>query len=79
MCLGDRDMSEDELQSMMSSLTRLQSSAVLRRVQSLGHTLRRRKVCNKIHVKDIFPTPSAPDDSRCPVCTLILSVMPLYS
>ncbi|KAL8558780.1 hypothetical protein ACOMHN_043723 [Nucella lapillus] len=51
-----RDLSDDELEAVTSTLTRHQADAVKRRVNSLSTTLRRKKA-GKLHVKDIFPTP----------------------
>ncbi|XP_076456710.1 rho GTPase-activating protein 18-like [Babylonia areolata] len=51
-----RDLSDDELEAVTSTLTPHQADAVKRRVNSLSTTLRRKKA-GKLHVKDIFPTP----------------------
>ncbi|XP_076437931.1 rho GTPase-activating protein 18-like [Babylonia areolata] len=53
-----QDMSDDELEAVMSSLTGRQAEAVRRRVNTLTTTMRRKRGATKhLHVKDIFPTP----------------------
>ena len=60
-----RDVSDDELDALTSSLTQHQAEAVKRRVNTLSTTMRKKKGANKMHVKDIFPTP----DNSSPVCS----------
>ncbi|KAK7091428.1 hypothetical protein V1264_009109 [Littorina saxatilis] len=52
-----RDLSDDELEVVTQSLTRHQAEAVKKRVNTLSTTMRKKKGANKMHVKDIFPTP----------------------
>ncbi|KAK7489373.1 hypothetical protein BaRGS_00019317 [Batillaria attramentaria] len=56
-----RDLSDDELEALTSSLTRHQAEAVKKRVDTLSSTMRKKKGANKMHVKDIFPTPASPE------------------
>ena len=65
--LDGRDVSDDELDALTSSLTRHQAEAVKRRVNTLSTTMRKKKGANKMHVKDIFPTP----DNSSPVCNTL--------
>ena len=65
LCSADgRDVSDDELEALTSSLTLHQAEAVKRRIDTLSTTMRKKKGANKMHVKDIFPTP----DNSSPVC-----------
>ncbi|KAK6167614.1 hypothetical protein SNE40_021597 [Patella caerulea] len=53
-----KDLSDDELEALTSSLTRKQAQAVQRRVDTLSTTMRKRQKANqKVHVKDIFNNP----------------------
>ncbi|KAL8607685.1 hypothetical protein ACOMHN_039359 [Nucella lapillus] len=52
-----RDLSDDELEALTSSLTRHQAEAVKRRVNTLSTTMRKKRSAMKMHVKNIFPTP----------------------
>ena len=65
-----RDVSDDELEALTSSLTQHQAEAVKRRVNTLSTTMRKKKGAGKMHVKDIFPTP----DNSSPVCSTPLCV-----
>lgn len=54
---GGGDLSDDELEAVTETLTRNQADAVIRRVNTLSTTMRKKKSASKVHVKDIFPTP----------------------
>ena len=58
-----RDLSDDELEALTSTLTRRQAEAVKRRINTLSTTMRKKRGATKMHVKDIFPTP----DNSSPV------------
>ena len=68
-----RDLSDDELEVLTSTLTHHQAEAVIRRVDTLSTTMRKKKGAGKMHVKDIFPTP----DNSSPVC-ISLQVLSLF-
>ncbi|XP_041361812.1 rho GTPase-activating protein 18-like isoform X2 [Gigantopelta aegis] len=50
-----KELSDDELEALTSSLTRHQAEAVKRRVDTLTTTMRTKQKQNRVHMKDIFP------------------------
>lgn len=67
-----RDLSDDELEGLTSTLTRPQAEAVRKRIDYLSTTMRKKRAMSKLHVKDIF---AANNSSSSPVREMFI----LYS